>query len=176
MSSWIPLYLVVECLDPRSSANLYIIVITHSDYQTENLLKFCLCNILFIGYSSLHYHASKTLQPQAISTTAQKKPKMPTSKGSTRRDRNREAVRKFRQKAKREEDEMQSLYHTNEEKIARLEVMADRLAAELSSSKRRWSKISVVHEQLLPFIEIRPDVTSLLIFCTVRTINYNLIQ
>lgn len=64
---------------------------------------------------------------------------MQTSKsnGSTRRDRNREAVRKFREKARREEDEIQSLYRSNEEKIARLESMADRLAAELSASTRR---------------------------------------
>lgn len=74
---------------------------------------------------------------------------MTKSNGSTRRDRNREAVRKFREKTRREEDEMQSLYRSNEEKIARLESMADRLAAELSSSKRRWSGNSDIHEQLL---------------------------
>lgn len=62
---------------------------------------------------------------------------MPASNGSTRRDRNREAVRKFREKTRREEDEMQRLYRSNEEKIAQLESMADRLTAELSASKPR---------------------------------------
>lgn len=61
---------------------------------------------------------------------------MQAQKKSTRRERNRDAVRRHRQKLQRDEEEMQSLYKSNEEKIARLEKMADYLSAELKKNTR----------------------------------------
>lgn len=61
---------------------------------------------------------------------------MQAQKKASRRDRNREAVRKHRERAQRDENEMESLYRSNEEQIARLEKMADRLSAELKMTSR----------------------------------------
>lgn len=58
---------------------------------------------------------------------------MQAQKKSTRRERNREAVRRHRKNIQRDEEEMLSLYQSNEKKIARLEKMADYLSAELKN-------------------------------------------
>ena len=60
---------------------------------------------------------------------------MSINSGSTRRDRNREAVRKFRKKEREEDREIESLYRSNEEKIARLEKLAEQLSAELKDDQ-----------------------------------------
>lgn len=63
------------------------------------------------------------------------------SQNASRKERNREAVRRHRERAQRDEDEMEALYKSNEEKIARLEKMADKLSAELKKPHRhRWTK------------------------------------
>ena len=58
-------------------------------------------------------------------------------KQPSRRDRNREAATKYRNKVKSENDELQRLYASNENKIAHLENMVDTLSEELSRSRRR---------------------------------------
>lgn len=54
---------------------------------------------------------------------------------STRRDRNREAVQKYRNKVKTEDEELKELYADNEKKIAKLEKMQESLKAELKDKK-----------------------------------------
>lgn len=61
---------------------------------------------------------------------------MQNQKISNRKDRNREAVRRHRERARQDENEMESLYKKNEEQIARLEKMADKLSKELKKSSR----------------------------------------
>lgn len=58
-------------------------------------------------------------------------------KEPTERERNHEAVRRHRQKEKREQAEMHALYNSNEEKIVKLEKMADNLMKELKKPPRK---------------------------------------
>lgn len=55
--------------------------------------------------------------------------------GSSRRDRNRESVKKYREKVKTENEELEKLYSSNEDKIAQLEKMVDDLSAELKDER-----------------------------------------
>lgn len=74
---------------------------------------------------------------------------MPSQMKTTRRARNREAVRKHREKVQRDENEMEILYRSNEEKIARLEKMADRLCAELlKTSIHRWHSYYLTYSEI----------------------------
>lgn len=61
---------------------------------------------------------------------------MQSQKNASKKERNREAVRRHRERAQRDEDEMENLYKSNEEKIVRLEKMADKLSAELKKPPR----------------------------------------
>lgn len=56
---------------------------------------------------------------------------MLTKKGSTRRDRNRKAVQKYRNKIENKNMELEQLYSYDEQKISRLEKMVDALSVEL---------------------------------------------
>lgn len=60
---------------------------------------------------------------------------METKDTSTRRDRNREAVQKYRNIVKTEDEELKELYADNEKKITRLEKMQESLKAELKTKK-----------------------------------------
>lgn len=59
---------------------------------------------------------------------------------STRRDRNREAVQKYRNKVRTEEEELKELYADNEKKIEKLEKMHEKLQAELKTKKKGEKK------------------------------------
>lgn len=60
--------------------------------------------------------------------------------GSSRRDRNRESVKKYRKKVKTENEEMEKLFTSNEDRIAQLEKMVDDLSAELKELKDKSGK------------------------------------
>lgn len=62
---------------------------------------------------------------------------MDPQRESTAKERNRDAVRRHRQKERNAEAEMQSLYQRNEQQIKRLEKMADQLSKELSRPRKR---------------------------------------
>lgn len=72
-----------------------------------------------------------SLNPQDFIST-----NMSAKKGTTRRDRNREAVQKYRKKIRNEDKELEQLYAQNEQKINKLEKMVDTLSAELQRTRR----------------------------------------